>query len=121
MKVEKINLTEKFQHIIACWEPKIAGALNGQHVKLAKFKGRFVRHCHPTADELFLVVKGTINIKLDDEVITLNEGEMTIIPKGVPHQPMAVEEAHVLMFEPAGTLNTGDKQNANTIDNQGWI
>jgi mannose-6-phosphate isomerase-like protein (cupin superfamily) len=113
--MEKVNLNQKFSQFQDYWQPKIAGELNDTYIKLAKFKGEFVWHHHETEDELFLVVKGTLLIKLRDRDILLQEGEFTIIPKGVEHLPIADEEAHVLLLEPKTTLNTGNVQNERTV------
>ena len=92
------------------------GELNAQQVKLAKLQGEFVWHHHEHEDELFLVVDGSLQIHLRDGVIELEAGEMVIIPRGVEHKPVAEEEAHVLLFEPAGTLNTGNVRNERTVE-----
>ena len=113
--MEKVNLNQKFSQFQDYWQPKIAGELNDTYIKLAKLKGEFVWHHHETEDELFLVVKGTLLIKLRDRDILLQEGEFTIIPKGVEHLPIADEEAHVLLLEPKTTLNTGNVQNERTV------
>lgn len=114
--MEKVNLIEKFSLFSNYWEPKIVGELNNQHVKLAKLEGEFVWHQHEYEDELFMVIKGSLTIKLRDKDIELNEGEFFIIPRGVEHLPVAEKEAHVLMFEPKSTVNTGDTESAKTID-----
>ncbi len=113
--MDKVNLADKFSLFQEYWSPKIVGELNDSHVKLAKLKGEFVWHQHENEDELFLVVKGRLLIKLRDRDIWLNEGEFTIIPKGVEHLPIADEEAHVLLLEPKSTLNTGNVQNERTV------
>ena len=113
--MEKVNLTDKFSLFQEYWSPKIVGELNDSHVKLAKLKGEFVWHHHEHEDELFLVVKGRLLIKLRDRDIWLHEGEFTIIPKGVEHLPIADEEVHVLLLEPKSTLNTGNVQNERTV------
>ena len=113
--VKKVNLTEAFDLFDEHWSPRIAGALNGQHVKLAKLLGPFVWHRHEDADELFLVVRGTLRIEFRDRVETLKTGEFLIVPRGIEHRPVAEEEAHVLLFEPAGTLNTGDAGGDRTV------
>ncbi len=105
--MKKVNLSDKFSLFDGHWEPKIAGELNGQFVKLAKLKGEFVWHQHESEDEFFMVIKGQLTIKLRDKDIELNEGEFFIIPKGVEHLPVAKNEVHVLIFEPKGTVNTG--------------
>lgn len=106
--MEKVNLSEKFSRFSDHWNPRIAGELNGQQVKLVKFQGEFVWHTHDHEDELFLVVKGGFVMELRDRNIELHEGEFLIIPRGVEHRPVAKEEVQVLLFEPASTLNTGD-------------
>jgi len=113
--MEKANLTHKFSLFQDYWSPKIAGELNDSYVKLAKLKGEFVWHHHEVEDELFLVVKGRLLVKLRDQDIWLEEGEFVIIPRGVEHLPIAEEEAHVLLLEPKSTLNTGDVQNERTV------
>lgn len=109
--MEKINLSEKFSLFNDYWNPRIAAELNGQQVKLVKFKGEFPFHKHETEDELFLVVKGSFAMELRDKTITINTGEFLIVPHGVEHRPKAEHEVEVLLFEPASTLNTGDQQN----------
>jgi mannose-6-phosphate isomerase-like protein (cupin superfamily) len=106
--MNKVNLAEKFSSFSEHWNPKVAGELNGQQVKLSKFKGEFIWHKHDSEDELFLVVRGSFNMELRDKTIVLNEGEFLIVPKGVEHKPVAEEEVWVLLFEPATTLNTGN-------------
>ena len=115
--MEKVNLNQKFSLIQDYWSPKIAGEINDSYVKLVKFKGEFVWHHHETEDELFLVVKGKLLIKLHDRDIWLQEGEFVIIPKGIDHLPIADEEAHVILLEPKTTLNTGNTQNERTVTN----
>ena len=112
--MEKINLLEKFSLFQSHWDPKIIAELNGQQVKLVKFEGPFVWHHHEKEDELFLVVKGSFTMELRDRQITLNEGEMLVVPKGVEHRPVADKEVWVLLFEPAGTLNTGNAADEKT-------
>lgn len=111
----KVNLADAFGRIDEPWSPRIAAELNGQHVKLAKLEGPFVWHRHEEADELFLVVEGRLVIELRDGEIALEAGELAVVPRGVEHRPVAEEEAHVLLFEPAGTLNTGDVENERTV------
>jgi mannose-6-phosphate isomerase-like protein (cupin superfamily) len=115
-----INLANKFNLFQEPWHPKIVGELNDSYVKLAKLKGEFVWHHHDNEDELFLVVKGTLVIKLRDQELTIHEGEFVIIPKGVEHLPVAEEEVQVLLLEPKSTLNTGDVQNEKTVDAE-WL
>jgi mannose-6-phosphate isomerase-like protein (cupin superfamily) len=113
--MEKINLAEKLNLFTEHWSPKIVGDLNGQQVKLVKFKGEFVWHHHATEDELFYVVKGSFDMHLRNHIITLNAGEFLIVPHGVEHKPVAAEEVEVMLFEPAGTLNTGNTENEKTV------
>ena len=108
--MQKINIHEKFALFSEYWSPKIAGELNGQYVKLAKFKGEFVWHKHDHEDELFMVVKGVLKIEFRDRMETINENEFIIVPRGVEHKPVAEEEVWVILFEPKSTLNTGDTQ-----------
>lgn len=112
---DKVNLADRFARFDDRWTPRIVGELNGQHVKLAKFEGAFVWHRH-TVDELFLVVRGAVDIHLRDRVVSLGEGELFIVPAGVEHMPVADAEAHVLLLEPAGTRNTGDVEEARTVE-----
>jgi mannose-6-phosphate isomerase-like protein (cupin superfamily) len=112
--MQVVNLNQKFKLFSDRWSPKIVGELNGQQIKLAKLKGEFVWHRHENEDELFLVVKGQLRILFRDQDFTLNEGEFLIVPRGVEHLPIAEEEAHVLLLEPAGTLNTGDVRDEHT-------
>ena len=113
--MEKVNVAKKFASIPEAWKPRIAGELNGQMVKLGKFKGPFVWHHHENEDELFLVVKGRFRMELRDKNIWLEEGEFLIVPRGVEHRPVADEEAWVVLFEPASTLNTGNVTNERTL------
>ncbi len=109
--MEKINLAEKFSTFSDYFNPRIAGELNGQQVKLVKFQGEFVWHHHDTEDELFYVVKGSFDMQMRDKTITVNAGEFLILPRGVEHRPVATEEVEIMLFEPATTLNTGNIEN----------
>ncbi len=113
--LDKVNLTQKFTLFNDHWSPKIVGELNDSHVKLVKLKGEFVWHHHDVEDELFLVIKGHLLIKLIDQDVHLDEGEFVIIPHGVEHLPIADEECQVLLLEPKSTLNTGTEQNDRTV------
>jgi mannose-6-phosphate isomerase-like protein (cupin superfamily) len=119
--MEKVNLAEKLALFTEHWRPRIAGELNGQQVKLVKFQGEFVWHRHIAEDELFLVVHGGFRMDYRDDsgeehAIDLHEGEFLIVPRGVEHRPVASEEVHVMLFEPASTLNTGDVRGALTAE-----
>ena len=112
--VESINLESKLDLINEYWDPKIVGELNGQYVKLAKFKGEFDMHHHANEDELFYVIKGVLEIELEDKTVIVRPGEFVTIPRGVDHKPIAREEVHVMLFEPASTKNTGNIINEKT-------
>lgn len=120
-EMEKVNIAGKLASFSEHWSPRIAGELNGQHVKLVKFRGDFVWHHHDDEDELFLVVRGSFRMEYRDEAgaelsLEVGEGEFVIMPRGVEHRPCADEEVHVLLFEPAGTLNTGNVRGERTVD-----
>ena len=115
MSVDKVNIRDKFALFDEHWSPKIVGELNGQHVKLVKFVGEFVWHHHDEEDELFLVVKGRFRMEFQDRSVLIEEGEFIVVPRGVEHRPVADEEAHVLLFEPASTLNTGNVRGERTV------
>jgi len=130
--MKKINLLEKLSLFSDHWNPHIIGELNGQYLKLVKFKGPFTWHHHETEDEMFLVVKGRFRMEFREvseaepahnkqREIWLEEGEFCIVPRGVEHRPVADEEAHVLLFEPASTLNTGNIENELTRQKLGWL
>ena len=116
-EINKVNLKSKFDLINNFWSPKIVGELNGQYVKIAKFKGEFVMHNHQDEDELFFVINGTLYIELKSKVLELKSGEFIIIPRGVDHKPYSKNEVSVLLFEPKSTLNTGNVNNEFTISN----
>jgi len=107
--MEKVNLAEKFASFRDHFNPRIAGELNGQQVKLVKFKGEFIWHHHDREDELFYVVKCSFDMLLRDKVLTVKAGDCVIIPRGVEHKPVAQEEVEIMLFEPATTLNTGNR------------
>ena len=117
----KINLAHKLSFIEKHWQPRIIAELNGQYVKLVKFTGEFVWHHHDHEDELFLVVKGRFRMEFRDRHEWIEEGELIVVPRGVEHRPVAEEEAHVLLFEPATTLNTGNVREARSIERLEWI
>ena len=111
----RVNLAEMFGQFQDHWSPKVVGEVNDSLVKLVKLKGEFVWHHHEKEDELFLVVKGKLRLKLRDKDLVLGPGEFAIIPHGVEHLPVADEETHVLLFEPTSTLNTGNVRNERTV------
>lgn len=114
--MQKVNIKEKLSKFSEHWSPKIVGEINDSYVKVVKLQGEFVWHKHDDEDEMFLVIKGTLTIKLRTEDITLEEGEFFIIPKGIEHMPVAENEVHVLLFEPKTTLNTGNVSNERTVE-----
>ena len=113
--MEKVNLDQKFAQFSDYWSPKVVGELNGQHIRLVKLQGEFVWHHHENEDELFLVLKGQLTMQFRDREVMINPGEFIIVPKGVEHKPIAAEEVHVMLLEPASTLNTGDVMNERTV------
>lgn len=112
----KMNLNEGFARFSDHWSPKLAAELNGQHVKLVKFQGEFVWHHHDDEDELFLVVAGRFRMDFRETQVWVEEGEFLVVPRGVVHRPVAPEEVHVLLFEPASTRNTGNVQEVRTVE-----
>ena len=112
--MKKVNIDEKLNTFSDYWNPRIIGDLNGQFVKAVKLKGEFVWHHHDVEDEMFLIIKGTLRMEFRDRVEEVNEGEFIIVPRGVEHRPVANEEVHLLLFEPASTLNTGNVENEKT-------
>jgi mannose-6-phosphate isomerase-like protein (cupin superfamily) len=111
-----VNLAKKLALFTSHWDPKVVGELNGQHVKLVKFSGAFVWHQHEAEDELFLVVRGSFNMEFRDHSVAVREGEFIIVPRGTEHRPVAESEVHVLLFEPASTVNTGNAPGPRTVE-----
>ena len=116
-----INLQEKLTKFSEHWSPKIITQMNDYHIKLAKVQGEFVWHNHPETDELFLVVSGELDIHFLDGKVSLSAGEMYVVPKGVEHKPIAEAECHIMLIEPAGTVNTGEVVSEKTAPNDVWI
>ena len=119
--MDKVNLAGKLASFSDHFSPKIVGELNGQHVKLVKFQGEFVWHHHDAEDELFLVVRGSFRMGYRDESgrareLVVNQGEFLIVPRGMEHRPAADDEVEILLFDPAGTLNTGNVRSDLTVD-----
>jgi mannose-6-phosphate isomerase-like protein (cupin superfamily) len=114
---DKVVITEKLALLREHWSPRIVGELNGQHVKLAKFQGEFIWHAHDHEDEMFLVLRGSFEMQFRDRTVPLHEGEFLIVPRGVEHRPVAADEVAILLFEPAGTLNTGNAGGDRTVVN----
>ena len=112
----KVNIKQKLGLFQDHWSPKIIGEVNDSHVKLAKLKGEFLWHHHVDEDEMFLILKGTLTMKLRDGDVEVGEGEFIIVPKGVEHLPVAKEEVHLMLFEPKTTLHTGNIKNERTVE-----
>ena len=121
MQSSVINFTNKFAQFSDLWSPRIIAQMNDYHFKLAKIQGEFVWHRHPETDEVFIVIAGSLHIHLRDGFVKLNEGEMYVVPKGIEHKPTAEQECHILLIEPAGTLNTDDGGGEMTAQDQVWI
>ena len=121
MTDQPINFQEKFAKISEQWSPKIIAQMNNYHFKIAKLEGEFIWHDHPETDEVFIIIKGRLEIQLRNRNVLLNEGEMFVVPKGVEHKPVAQQECQILLIEPAGTLNTGDVVNERTAASDVWI
>lgn len=119
--MDKVNREREFARIDEHWKPRIAGELNGQYVKLVKFLGEFEWHRHADEDEMFLVIDGAFRMEYRDRSVDLTKGEFVIVPRGVEHRPVADEEAHVLLFEPTTTVNTGDSKSERTVEKSDWI
>ena len=114
--MQVINLAAKLAQFTDPWNPRIVAELNGQHVKLARLQGEFVWHHHEAEDELFLVLRGTLRMQFRDREVAIKPGECIVVPRGVEHRPVADDEVHVLLFEPASTLNTGNVRSERTRD-----
>jgi mannose-6-phosphate isomerase-like protein (cupin superfamily) len=121
MEHNGISLTDKLGKFSERWSPRIISRFNDYHVKLAKVQGEFVWHDHAETDELFLVLEGHLTILFRDGKVALRAGELFVVPKGIEHKPVAEDECHILLLEPAGTLNTGDVVDALTAKDDVWI
>jgi mannose-6-phosphate isomerase-like protein (cupin superfamily) len=110
--METINLADKLSTFSEYWQPRVVGQFNGNDLMVVKVKGEFIWHKHDDTDDFFLVLKGRIDIQMRDQTVTLGPGEVFVVPKGIEHRPVAVEEAHLLLIEPSGTPNTGDARTA---------
>ena len=119
--ISPIRISEKLSRFSDHWNPRVIAELNGQHVKLAKFQGEFVWHNHADEDELFLVLKGSFRMEFRDGSVDVGEGEIIVVPRGVEHRPVADEEVHVMLFEPASTRHTGDVVDERTVTEYQWL
>ncbi len=120
MTADVINFKDKFELISKLWSPKIIAQLNNYHFKLARIKGDFTWHIHKDTDEAFIIIKGQLHIDYRDRRVTLKEGEMHVVSKGIEHKPYAPEECRILLIEPAGTVNTGDSEDDRKAPEE-WI
>ncbi|MCH2137284.1 MAG: cupin domain-containing protein [Phycisphaerales bacterium] len=121
MDEQPVNIATALASFDEHWSPKIIAALNGQHVKLAKFQGEFVWHAHHDADELFLVLEGEFTMEFRDRAVPVRKGELIVVHRGIEHRPVAAQECSVLLFEPAGTVSTGDASNDDRSSEGEWI
>lgn len=121
MEYESINLRNKLNLFSNHWSPKIIASLNDYHLKVVKFKGKFVWHSHDDTDEMFLVIKGAMEIHFRDGSVKLSAGELYVVPKGIEHKPSAEKECEVLLIEPAGVVNTGNTGGELTAPNDEWV
>ncbi|GGB04600.1 cupin domain-containing protein [Agarivorans gilvus] len=121
MKYKAINFKDKFSKFTEHWSPRVIAEMNNYQFKLAKVEGEFVWHDHPDTDEVFIVIEGTLNIEFRDGVVTLNAGEMFVIPKGVEHKPVATSECKIMLVEPKGVVNTGKSGGELTAENDVWV
>ena len=119
--MKKINLQNKFNKFNDQWSPKVIEEMNDYQFKLVKIESDFTWHKHDDTDETFFVIEGKIGIEFEDETIELSAGEMIVVPKGKRHKPFAAEEAKIMLIEPKGVTNTGDKKNNLTVDNDQWV
>lgn len=119
--MQPINLVACLRQFSEHWSPRIIASLNDQEVKLAKFQGAFDWHAHENEDELFLVVQGEFTMEFRDRSVILREGEIIVVPRGVEHRPVAEQECHVLLFEPAGIINTGNARNSDKTNSAKWL
>lgn len=121
MKRNAINFEEKFSKFSAHWSPRVIAEMNNYEFKLVKVEGEFVWHDHPETDEVFIVIEGSLNIEFRDGSVTLNTGEMFVIPKGTEHKPVAQTECKIMIVEPKGVVNTGETNSTLTADNDVWV
>ncbi|WP_076925939.1 cupin domain-containing protein [Pseudoalteromonas sp. EB27] len=121
MKHNAINFKEKFTKFTDHWSPRIIAEMNDYQFKLVKVEGEFVWHDHPDTDEVFIVIEGCLNIEFRDGVVTLESGEMFVIPKGIEHKPIATSECKIMIVEPKGVVNTGDSGSELTAEDDVWV
>ena len=119
--MQKISLSDKFSKFTDHWAPRVIAEVNDHQLKLVKIKGDFVWHDHDDADEVFIVIEGSMSIEFEDGIVELNQGEMCVVPKGVKHRPFAENECHIMLVEPRGVVNTGDAGGDLTAEGDAWI
>jgi len=120
-KYKALNFEEKFSRFTEHWFPRVIAEMNDYQLKLVKVQGEFVWHKHPETDEVFIVINGVLNIEFKDGKVTLESGEMFVIPKGVEHRPVAKKECKMMLIEPKGVVNTGDASGQLTAENDAWV
>jgi len=121
MNFDAINFKDKFSKFTEHWSPRVVAEMNDYQFKLVKVEGEFIWHDHPDTDEVFIVLEGILNIEFRDGLVTLNSGEMFVIPKGVEHKPVANSECKIMIVEPKGIVNTGDSDSELTAENDVWV
>ncbi len=121
MKYSPININEKFSKFDAQWQPKVISEMNDYQFKIVRIKGEFVWHDHPDTDEVFIVIEGTLDLEFRKGKVTLNTGEMYVVPKGAEHRPVALEECKMMLVEPKGVVNTGNAKSNLTAENDVWV
>ena len=121
MGYRALNLQDKLSRFSEHWSPKIIAQMNDYHFKVAKVHGEFDWHSHPETDEVFIIIRGQLQIQFRDGYVILNEGEMFVVPKGMEHKPVAEHECHIMLVEPSGTVNTGDVVSDKTAPSDTWI
>ncbi len=121
MKFDTINFKDKFSKFTEHWSPRVIAEMNDYQFKLVKVEGEFVWHEHTDTDEVFIVIEGTLNIEFRDGSVSLDSGEMFVIPKGVEHKPVASSECKIMIVEPKGVVNTGDTDSELTAEEDVWV
>lgn len=121
MQATPINFQDKLAKIPDFWQPRVVAEMNDYQFKLVRIEGDFIWHDHPETDEVFIILEGTLRIDFRDGAVTLNPGEMFVVPKGVEHKPYAEKEVRMMLVEPRGTLNTGEEGGERTAQNDLWI
>ena len=121
MEYHPVNSDEKFLKFDEQWQPKVIAEMNNYQFKIARVEGQFDWHKHPDTDETFIIIEGSLDLEFRDGKVSLNVGEMFVVPKGVEHRPLALTECKIMMIEPRGTKNTGDVESNLTADNDVWV